>query len=469
MLNIIIDNKPLQTAPGTTIIEAARLVGIDIPHFCDHPALTPDGNCRMCLVEVNGVAKPVLACKTLVHEGMEVKTDTDLIKKARASIMEFLLINHPLDCPTCDQAGECKLQDYYMIHDASPSRFAEKKVTKRKRIDLGAGVVLDEERCVLCRRCVRFCQQVAKRDELSVQGRGDQSFVSTFPDKPLTSPYAGCVVDICPVGALTSKDFRFKKRVWYLLQTDSICPGCSRGCHITLWHEKGVVYRITPRFCAAVNQYWMCDVGRHDYRWLNEQRRFKAMTRVSGRLIEASVNETLLRLKQLFESHDPFEVAFVASAKETSESIDAFVGFTKKRFGADFVYYSKKDPPDPVADDFLVTRDKNPNLAHIYTLGLKTVDQMPQDIKAVVVQRDLSERDESIVRRRGIEVLALLATNHTMLDDVAQVVLPVPTYAEQAGSFTNNNGCRQSFVAAFVPREGNGEAVRLVADWMNVL
>ena len=233
-VTLTIDGKKVEAEAGTNIIEVAKSIGVEIPHYCYHPGLRPDGNCRMCLVQMEKAPKPVIACRTGATQDMVIHASTPEVKKMRQNVMEFLLVNHPLDCPTCDQAGECRLQDYYMQYDLIASRYEEEKVHKDKMVDLGSGVMLDEERCIVCTRCVRFCQDVAKTEELYVQERGNHSMVATFPGKKMTNAYAGCTVDVCPVGALTSKDFRFKKRVWFLKETNSICTGCSRGCNTSI-------------------------------------------------------------------------------------------------------------------------------------------------------------------------------------------------------------------------------------------
>ncbi|MBU0506990.1 (2Fe-2S)-binding protein [bacterium] len=454
-VRLIIDGTEIEVDEGTNLIEAAKQIGLEIPHFCYHPGLSPDGNCRMCLVEVEKIPKPVIACKTVATEGMVVKTNTELIEKARSSVMEFLLINHPLDCPTCDQAGECKLQDYYMDYDLQPSRYKEKKVRKRKMIDLGSGVMLDEERCVVCRRCVRFCREIAGKEELYVQERGHNSMVATFPGKEMTNPYSGNTVDVCPVGALTSKDFRYKKRVWYLSQTDSICPGCSRGCNISIHYEGNVVYRLKPRENLEVNKYWMCDFGRYDYKFINEERRLIPAYRKDGVFSEVSYQEAMSYLRETLTSYDPLNIAFIASAQESVEAIDSFVAFAKDKFFADTVYYSKNDPAQSYADDILIAKDKNPNLAHIQKLGLKEVEAIAKDIQAVVIQRNLSESDLGLIKKRGLKVLVLFATNYTKVDERALVIFPIPTYAEQSGCYVNCDGMMQSFKKAF---DAQGEA-----------
>ena len=269
-----IDGQEVVVKPGMTVIEAAKSVGIEIPYYCYHKRLSVAANCRMCLVEMSNApgGKLMPACQMTVSEGVAVKTDTAKVKDQQRAVLEFLLLNHPVDCPICDQAGECKLQDYYMGFDRQPSRLDIPKVTKGKRVQLGPTVTLDQERCILCTRCVRFMREIAENPQLGVAQRGNESFITTFPGVPLDDPYAGNVVDICPVGALTSTDFRFRGRVWFMSAAASVCTGCARGCNTFLDYLNDVTYRYRPRENDAVNQEWMCDQGRTSYKYLNADR-----------------------------------------------------------------------------------------------------------------------------------------------------------------------------------------------------
>lgn len=454
-INLTIDGRKVSVAPGTTVLQAVATLGEEVPHYCYHPGLSIAGNCRMCLVLVEKMPKPVIACKTTVSEGMVVDTKSPAVKKLQANTMEFLLINHPLDCPTCDQAGECRLQDYYMRYDLNPSRFVEGKVEKDKMVDLGAGVMLDEERCIVCTRCVRFCNEVAGVPELMVQERGDHSMVATFPGSKMENPYAGCTVDVCPVGALTSKDFRYKKRAWFLTHTDSICQGCSRGCNIEVHHADDKVYRLKPRFNADINKWWMCDAGRASYKMVHENRRLRPLVLENGALAESTAEVAVRRVAQLLAGVAASEIAFVASALESNESIDAFVDWAHKKYGVLQVYYSKNDPENPYSDSILITADKNPNLAHIKKMGLRPANEISASVKMLVVQRDLSAADAAKVRLHNQRIAALFATNVTAIDDLCDVILPVTTFAEQDGHVTNLDGQVQKYSRAIRPR---GEA-----------
>src|SRR4051812_6765074 len=269
MPKLTIDGVEVEVPAGTTIIQAADKLGINIPRYCYHPALPVAGNCRICMVEVEKQPKLQIACYTPVAEGMVVKTNSPKVLEVRKTVLEFLLVNHPVDCPVCDQAGECKLQDYYMEHGQYNSRLVDVKVKKEKKaFSIGPTIMLDQERCILCTRCVRFADNITKTHEFGVFDRGDHSELDVY--KPLENKYSGNVADICPVGALTDKDFRFKCRVWYLEKTKSVCPSCSMGCNVTVEWDKARphaqktarVMRLKPRLNPEVNDYWMCDNGR---------------------------------------------------------------------------------------------------------------------------------------------------------------------------------------------------------------
>ena len=261
MAKIIINGKIIVVKDGITILEAAKEAGIEIPHFCYHPCLSISGNCRICAVEIKGRQEPVISCKEIVSDGMNISTDSELIQKHRQSVLEFILINHPLDCPVCDKAGECKLQNYYFDYSLKQSRFKEQKVNKPKMLKVGQHIIMDAERCIECSRCIRFCKEITKTNELSFEERSDRTRISIFPGNELNNQYSLCTVDLCPVGALTSIDFRFKKRVWFLKTDSSICNGCATGCNIYVDHHDNIIYRWRPRENNAVNKTWMCDYG----------------------------------------------------------------------------------------------------------------------------------------------------------------------------------------------------------------
>jgi len=255
MPTVEVDGQRIEVEDGVTVIEAADRLGIEIPHYCWHPGLTIAGNCRMCLVEIEKSPKLQIACNTRVTDGMVVHTKSEKTQTAQKAVLEFLLINHPIDCPICDQAGECKLQEYYMDYDRQDSRVPlSGKVHKAKAIPIGPHIMLDQERCVLCSRCIRFLDEVTKTHELAFYERGDHNVLALAPGKTLDNPYSTNVADICPVGALTNRDFRFRARVWYLERTESLCTGCANGCNVEIYHREGRIFRYMPRFNPDVNQ-----------------------------------------------------------------------------------------------------------------------------------------------------------------------------------------------------------------------
>ncbi|MBX7145210.1 MAG: (2Fe-2S)-binding protein [Oligoflexia bacterium] len=267
LVNLTIDGKKVSVPKGTNLIDAAKVAGVDVPFYCYHPHLSVAGNCRMCQVQIKGQPKLAIGCNTTVAEGMEVLTQHSSkdVKDAQAATLEFILINHPLDCTVCDQAGHCKLQDYHYEHNARPSRFLEEKEHKVKAEPLGPHVILDGERCIMCTRCIRFCDEVTKTSELGMLNRGDRSVIAINPGRELANPLSGTVVDLCPVGALTHRDWRFNTRIWFTEQTETICPGCSTGCNVKVATRDGQVVQVKARLNSAVNKEWLCDEGRYGF------------------------------------------------------------------------------------------------------------------------------------------------------------------------------------------------------------
>src|SRR5258706_2434875 len=332
--------KPLPT----TMIQACALAKIDVPHYCYHPKLPVAGNCRMCLVEYGTPAvgpdrkpilnpdgtpkiakapRPAIACATPISPGMEIYTNTPGVKQMREAVLEFLLINHPLDCPICDQAGECKLQEYSVDFGKSESRFVEPKVHKPKRVDLGPRIVLDDERCILCTRCIRFTKDVVGDDALGIVSRGSYSTLTAFPGKAFDNNYTLNTVDICPVGALTSKDFRFKMRVWFLKESKSICTSCATGCNIVIGSREEKIYRYEPRENDAVNACWMCDYGRLNYKWIGRADRLLEPRRPqsTGGTSVAPWTEIVGGLGRKLAQVQPGRIAIIGSARQTNEEL----------------------------------------------------------------------------------------------------------------------------------------------------
>ena len=294
-VTLTIDGKEISVPKGTNLIDAAKEAGVEVPHYCYHPHLSVAGNCRMCQVHVEGQNKLTIACNTGATEGMEVKTQetSEEVADAQRATLEFILINHPLDCTVCDQAGHCKLQDYYYEYNAKPSRFIEEKVSKVKAEPLGPEIIYDGERCILCTRCVRFCDEVTETSELGVLNRGDRSVIAIHEDNQLDNPLSGSVVDLCPVGALTHRRWRFNTRIWYTKEADTVCAGCSTGCNAKVSSRDNQVVHVKARLNSDVNEEWMCDEGRYGFQ------DFQPEVRSSTPLVKGVPSELEAAVKEL--------------------------------------------------------------------------------------------------------------------------------------------------------------------------
>jgi NADH-quinone oxidoreductase subunit G len=453
MAKITIDGKVYDVENNLTIIQAAREQGISIPHFCWHPALSVAGNCRMCLVEVEKMPKLVIACATQVVDGMVVKTKSDRVVNAQQAVMEFLLINHPLDCPICDEAGECKLQSYTYKFSVGISRFEFDKVRKPKRVALGPNVMLDVERCIMCSRCIRFCDEIAKKPQLVFTQRGDHVELTTAPGEQLDNPYSMNVIELCPVGALTSRDFRFKARVWDMSSTETICVGCARGCNTNMWVRNNEILRLTPRRNTAVNDYWLCDHGRlNTFKHVNAGDRIKApMIRKEGKLVEVGWDEAIAAVASALKGFKKNEIAGLGSAYATNEDSYVFSRLMKEVVGTknvDFVRHVNESDED----DLLIRADRTPNSLGAMEAGVRPADGgltaagilraiRDGQIRALYLLDDRVAGDPTIAGYFAkLDLLILHASNHTEATQLADVVLSNSTYAEQHGTMTNFEG-----------------------------
>ena len=469
MPKLTIDGKEVEVPDGINVIQAAERLGIEIPHYCYHPAMTIVGNCRMCLVEIEKAPKLQIACNTRVAEGMVVHTQSAKTKAAQKAVLEFLLINHPIDCPVCDQAGECKLQDYYMEFDQQPSRFPlGKKVRKGKAIYIGSDVMLDQERCVLCARCTRFFDEITHTSELSIFNRGDHDEIDIYPGKPVNNKYAGNVIDICPVGALTERDFRFRMRVWYLHRAQSVCAGCERGCAIDIHHHRGRIFRYKPRYSPDVNSYWMCDEGRHDFVKLQSETRLTApLVQERDRLMPVEWGVAVRRIAANIETtkkdYGPRAIGALVGAQATNEEAFALKRLMLDSVGSDRIAMVSFTPLGASGDDnFLIRANKNPNTRGLEALGLppnqlgilaKAVED--GELKMLIVMRvDLVRvmGEAEFVKAFGaLDFLTVLDTDANEMVRMANHVLPIGTYPETDGTFTNFKGRIQRINQAFPP------------------
>ncbi|MBN2505886.1 MAG: molybdopterin-dependent oxidoreductase [Verrucomicrobia bacterium] len=486
-----VSGKPLPT----TMIQACEIAGVTVPHYCYHPRLPVAGNCRMCLVEygtpvlgpdrkpvanADGTPKivkaprPAIACATPVSAGMEIYTDTPAVREMRRSVLEFLLINHPLDCPVCDQAGECQLQEYALDYGPAASRFVETKVHKPKQVDLGPRVMLDDERCILCGRCIRFTRDIVGDDALGIIQRGSHSVLAAYPGKPFDNHYTLNTVDLCPVGALTSKDFRFQMRVWFLKETNSLCTTCGTGCNLRIDSRENRIYRLVPRDNPAVNRGWMCDRGRLNFRWINRPDRLARVTRRPAAAAAAgpipwsdALDDVARRLQQAPHG----SVAIIASARQTNEEL-----FLLKRLATRLDAITDALPRPQPADHLLVCDDQNPNSTGARLIGIcftemginlpRIADGIRQGaIRTLIVfgddvlrakpeapfTEDIPARDFDAGLLAGLDCLVVSDVLPNATTALAHVLLPGCAPAEKAGSMTNVHGRVQRFHKAVEP------------------
>jgi len=468
MATITFNGKEYQVDENKTILQAAIELGIEIPYFCWHPKLSVSGNCRMCLVEVEKMPKLVIACMTKVADGMVIDTMNERVITAREAVMEFLLINHPLDCPICDEAGECKLQDYAYNYSRGVSRFDETKVHKPKRVPLGPKVMFDAERCILCSRCIRFCEEVAGKPQLHFVQRGDHTTIETFPDEELDNPYSMNVIDICPVGALTSRDFRFRSRVWEMASTESVCIGCARGCNTYLWTRNNQAMRLTPRINEPVNSHWMCDYGRlSTYKFVNDDLRIQEpMIKQDDKHIEVAWETALKTAAQRLQEFKPNEIAVIASPFTTNEDNYILAKFTRKVTKANMIeYIDHINESDE--DDILIRADKTPNSTGVRLLGVRendaanTLNEFKEAIRLkkvkclIVMNEDLTEREEFRNILSNLELLIVHSSSHNKTTAIADIVFSAATYAEVEGTITNFEGRVQRLKPAIITKGEN--------------
>jgi len=430
MVEVTVDDRSYHAEKGSLLIDLLIKEKIKVPYFCYHEALGADGNCRMCMVEIEGQKRPQIACDTLIKEGMEVRSKGENIEKVRTDILELELINHPVDCPVCDQAGECSLQDFYMDYGLHDSKISiPEKVKGLKKVDLGANVMLDQERCVLCARCTRFTDKITHSHELGIIGRGDHARVSTMPGKKLSNPYAMNVVDLCPVGALTSEDFRFKQRVWFLKTANSVCHGCAKGCNIYIDHNKikyqdDVIYRFRPRRNDDVNGFFICDEGRLSYKALQDNRQEKIVLKQK----EISESEALEAFQRLLDIYK-MSVTVLIDANLYTEEIEAIVAFAKT-IGANIHAPLEVYRDEDFGDDMLRSADRAANSKTIENLNINTTHPSKSGLLINFNHPQIFESD----------ALVNFSTHQNSYGDL---ILPLATYAESSGHICNEDGIIQ--------------------------
>jgi NADH-quinone oxidoreductase subunit G len=489
-----IDGHEVTVEKGRTIIQACEQLGIEVPRYCYHPGLRVVGSCRMCLVDIEKMPKLQIACNTPVQDGMVVSTRNEKVQEARRSVLEFLLLNHPLDCPVCDRAGECELQNYYMRYGLHDSRLRENKLKKIKAFPIGPHVILDQERCVLCSRCVRFTEEISKTGELGIFNKGTWSEVNVYPGKLLDNKYSGNVVDICPVGALLDRDFRYQMSVWYLKDSFSVCPGCANGCNMRIHYNTDRTYktrgrrilRLKPRYNEHVNRYWMCDEGRYNYKWLDDERLEQPMVQEQTGMKQVEwptiINLIAENLKRTIEQFGIESIGVIASPQMTNEELflvrKIFLEFLK----IPLIHFDIPPSPNATEDNFLIKKDKNPN-----TKGAEIIlpEQRGLPVEAII---DLAKDGQlkclyvfhtNLVENFGlknvrealnkVETVIFQGTNESEFLQFASYVLAAATYAEKEGTFTNFQGRVQRIFPAVAPLAQSRPSVEILQDLGKVL
>jgi NADH-quinone oxidoreductase subunit G len=486
-VKLTVDGREFEASEGVPLLQAMLDAGLDIPHYCYHPKLSIDGSCRLCQVKIEGSPKLQISCNTQVRDGMIVHTADPEVALARRGVLELLLINHPLDCPICDKAGECWLQNYAMRFGSRHARTLEPRRKRQKRLDIGERMLLDQERCILCRRCVRFCREISKTGELAIFNLGDRSVLDVY-DRRLDNDYSICTADVCPVGALESKDFHHRIRVWFLQETASVCPGCSNGCNIMVSEYRNRIWRLTPRRNDAVNDTWMCDHGRLDYKFVDAPERLRApMVAQDGALVQAQWQEAIAQaaaaIAALKTRHGAGAMGAVVSPDLTNEENFRF-GELMRAAGADKLAMAARRG---AADDFLIKAEKAPNARGVRELGLVSgADDGLGELLRAAEAGELKGlylcgqalldpgsplaalapgRLEAILERLELLIVQTLRFDPRL--GRATVVFPATTFAEKDGSFVNHAGRVQRIFKAIEAAPGwldDGEVFTRLLD-----
>jgi NADH-quinone oxidoreductase subunit G len=452
-MNFIIDGKEIEALDGETVLQAAKRCGIEIPHFCYHDKLSVAGSCRICLVKVNGMPKLQPACNVVVGPKMTVETQTEDVVKARAQVMQFILLNHPVDCGICDKAGECTLQDNQVRYGSPESRSIDPKNHKRKLVALSPRISLDNERCILCSRCVRFTREISGSNALGIVDRGSHSYVERLGCKPFDDPYSDNVIGICPTGALLSTEFLYKSRVWFLEPVRSVCTGCSRGCSVQAWrrmkirqpHMQGVevkneAYRISAFDNPEINGPWLCNKGFDMHQWMSRDRLLHPSLAGVPATVEAALAQAC---RLLSEARHP---ALLVSAQASNEELDAAKAALGERVRAYVRQDNRPAPGEVVEDQLLIKADKNPNTFGAQArFGAEVFDTAAGHDLVIVWGEWNPDVDGALGDARVVHLVTFGAAVGAKTD----VVLPVSTTFERSGSFSNFEGKTNTFAQVF--------------------
>jgi NADH-quinone oxidoreductase subunit G len=484
MPTFLLDGQTVEFEQGESILHAALRHGDEIPHYCYHPGLSVVATCRQCLIDVtdmgNGKGMPKLqaSCSTPAANGMKVVSQSEKVIAAQNEINEYLLVNHPLDCPICDQAGECRLQDFAFKYGSGHSEMEYEKRVYGWR-DVGTYIMLERNRCVHCSRCERFSREVEGEHDFGMFLRSHELTFDTFEDHQIEHIYQGNLVDICPVGAITEREFRFRKRVWKLKKTHSVCPSCSTGCNVTVEQDRNHVERLKPRDNQMVNKWWMCDVGRLNYRELNDSanRYLEPLARIKGELHsvgwDAVYGAIAAKSKQLGAKGG--QVIGLVDTAATNEELHLFRALLGDLFGGKQVFFPLRPVTGPPAKNFLHslhTSDPTPNQAGAVALGL-TGDADDNRLKSalksgakIVFILGSPFADDSAIHDAvsKAELVVQIAVRHDAWGQRADVILPGQTFAEKAGTFTNKQNRVQRIQRAIHPPENIRDQVRILQE-----
>ncbi|MEK7399860.1 MAG: 2Fe-2S iron-sulfur cluster-binding protein [Candidatus Poribacteria bacterium] len=450
MPKCVIDGREVEFKPGENLIEVAKRVGVKIPYFCYHPGLSVVGQCRMCAVEIEKMPKLQAACSTPATDGMIVKTQSERAKKNQKSVMEFLLINHPLDCPICDKSGECDLQDFSYTYGDAYSRYTEERRTYAD-LDMGPVIKKNMNRCIHCTRCIRFGDEIAGIREMVATRRGNNTEISTMNGIPLETEYAGNYSDICPTGSLTLKDFRFKKRAWFLKKTATICEGCSRGCNMEIQQDGNIIYRCIARENLEINKYWLCDEGRFNFQYVNDEKRICNPQVHKGEGLSASRWEESLGIaKNAVTGKKPLVlIGSDMTLEETAEILNFlkqnFKDTTTFHFGTPGIYSSTNDGYE---DEILKMKSKTSNLCGLEKMGLKGFEHTPVGVDTAVIFRG---GRAVLPNLKGIKTIIGIGVFLQQQAKDFRVILPGLSFAEKKGTIINFEGREQKISPAIKP------------------
>jgi NADH-quinone oxidoreductase subunit G len=465
MPKCIIDGREVEFTPGQNLIEVAKKVGIEIPVFCYHPGLSVVAQCRMCAIEVEKMPKLQTACSTAATDGMVVKTKSPRVEQNQKSVMEFLLINHPLDCPICDKSGECTLQDHSYSFGDAYSRYTEER---RTYLDLDMGPVIQKNmnRCIHCTRCIRFGEEIAGIHEMVALKRGNNTEITTIDGRPLETDYAGNYADVCPTGSLTVKDFRFRKRVWFLKKTPTVCEGCAKGCNMEIHQDANVVYRCIPRENMEINKYWLCDEGRFNFQYVNDPERvIDPVTHKDGQLSSTDWGTAIDELKSSLSGK---KVTVLVGSDLTQEEASLLQQFLPKHLpSADVFHFGtpgiKSTQDDAPADRILKRKSKTSNLNGLEKLGFKGFEKLSSDTQAVLVIRG----GRAVIP--DLKGMATYGLGVFMKNEAEKqlVTLPGTSFAEKDGTILNYEGREQRLRRAILPPGQCKPLSEILMIWAN--